>query len=269
MALRDQPYLPLYIQDFLTDEKLIECSASATGVYIRLLCILHKSEDYGKILLKQKDKQVSNQIENFASKIAKQMPYPIDVVLSGLTELVTENVIQVEGDLLIQKRMVKDNSVSVSRAKAGKDGGIKTQKKIKEFAKANVKANAENENENENENRISNNVELKGVENFFYIGTEVYKLAASKFLQDHKSVTLEAWQMQNKEFTIQQVFLEMDKECVGKSFGDEEHIFNMFKLIYKSMVKEKNKPKSKFVPAETPKRLNYVIGQNNNKPLKE
>ena len=24
MALRDQPYIPLYIQDFLTDEKLIE-----------------------------------------------------------------------------------------------------------------------------------------------------------------------------------------------------------------------------------------------------
>ena len=43
MALRDQPYLPLYVQDFLTDEKLAECSAMATGVYIRLMCIMHKS----------------------------------------------------------------------------------------------------------------------------------------------------------------------------------------------------------------------------------
>jgi hypothetical protein len=66
MALRDQPYIPLYIQDFLTDEKLIECSAQATGVYVRLMCIMHKSEDYGKILLRQKDKQKPKQIENFA-----------------------------------------------------------------------------------------------------------------------------------------------------------------------------------------------------------
>ena len=60
MALRDQPYLPLYVQDFLTDEKLIECSASATGVYIRVMCIMHKSDPYGMILLKQKDKQTSS-----------------------------------------------------------------------------------------------------------------------------------------------------------------------------------------------------------------
>ena len=57
MALRNSPYLPLYVQDFLTDEKLADCSANANGVYIRLMCILHKSEPYGKILLKQKYKQ--------------------------------------------------------------------------------------------------------------------------------------------------------------------------------------------------------------------
>ncbi len=54
MALRNQPYFPLYVQDFLTDEKLAECSAESTGVYIRLMCILHKSEEYGCILLKTK-----------------------------------------------------------------------------------------------------------------------------------------------------------------------------------------------------------------------
>lgn len=32
MALRDQPYLPLYVQDFLTDEKLRECSYEAEFV---------------------------------------------------------------------------------------------------------------------------------------------------------------------------------------------------------------------------------------------
>lgn len=151
MALRDQPYLPLYVQDFLTDEKLMECSASATGIYIRLLCVMHKSEEYGVILLKQKDKQTDNQIKNFAIKLAKYLPYSTDEIMSGIIELLSEGVLQNEGNKLSQKRMIKDNEISIIRSEAGKKGGIKTQ-----FAKANPKAknkaNTENENINENVN---------------------------------------------------------------------------------------------------------------------
>ena len=57
MSLRNQPYFPLYVQDFLTDEKLNCCSASSQGVYIKIMCLLHKSEVYGELMLKQKDKQ--------------------------------------------------------------------------------------------------------------------------------------------------------------------------------------------------------------------
>jgi len=152
MALRDQPYLPLYIQDFLTDEKLIECSAQSTGVYVRLMCIMHKSEEYGKILLKQKDKQSTEQIKNFACKIAKQMPYSFEVVASSLAELLAENVLYIEGDFLCQKRMIKDNSVSLVRSKAGKKGGDFAQAKIK----AKVQANTENEIVIEFDNEIDN-----------------------------------------------------------------------------------------------------------------
>jgi uncharacterized protein YdaU (DUF1376 family) len=146
MALRDQPYIPLYIQDFLTDEKLIECSAQSKGVYVRLMCIMHKSEEYGKILLKQKDKQTDKQIKNFAIKIAKQMPYPEAVVFDSLSELLSEQVIFIEGDSLCQKRMIYDNSLSLVRSKAGKKGGNFAQAKVK----ANKQANSENENEVEN-----------------------------------------------------------------------------------------------------------------------
>jgi len=149
MALRDQPYLPLYVQDFLTDEKLMECSASTTGIYIRLICIMHKSDEYGVILLKQKDKQTDNQIKNFALKLAKYMPYSTDEIISGLSELISEGVLQNGNDKISQKRMIKDNEISIVRADAGKKGGLKTQyAKAKEEAKA--QANTENENENEN-----------------------------------------------------------------------------------------------------------------------
>ena len=154
MALRDQPYLPLYVQDFLTDEKLVECSAEATGVYIRLLCILHKSLEYGTILLKQKDKQTESKINNFALKLFKQMPYPMEVVENSLQELVNEDVLFIDGNRLGQKRMIHDNKLSLVRAKSGQKGGKSSHSK-RNFAQAKTQANAETEYESETEVKSS------------------------------------------------------------------------------------------------------------------
>ena len=93
MALRDQPYLPLYVQDFLTDEKLAECTASATGVYIRLMCLMHKSEQYGKILLRQKERQNKNIAEVFAQKLTKHMPFSESEIREAITELLEVGII--------------------------------------------------------------------------------------------------------------------------------------------------------------------------------
>jgi len=146
MALRNQPYLPLYIQDFLTDEKLMECSAETTGVYIRLLCILHKQKEYGVLLLKQNVKQEPSTCLDFACKLAKPMPYDVETIERSLKELLLNDVIQQDGAKLLQKRMIKDNDISLKRSSAGFKGGKKTQ-----FAKANAKANSESESESESE----------------------------------------------------------------------------------------------------------------------
>lgn len=161
MALRDQPYLPLYVQDFLTDEKLSECSAESTGVYIRLMCLMHKSEEYGTILLKQKDKQTGKQISDFAIKLARQMPFDTDTIERALSELLEEKVISIEGDVLYQKRMVRDGKLSDTRASAGSKGGKKRASQdfaspfangfALDFAQAKTQANAESESEYENE----------------------------------------------------------------------------------------------------------------------
>ena len=164
MALRNQPYIPLYVQDFLTDERLMECSAAATGVYIRIMCIMHKSEIYGTIELKQKDKQNVEQnlkqINLFASKLVKFLPYDLPTILQGLTELLDEGVLVIDGDLLIQRRMLKDGEISEKRAIAGGNGGKTSQQnKAKDKAnlqannKAKVRANSEYENEIENESK--------------------------------------------------------------------------------------------------------------------
>lgn len=154
MALRDQPYLPLYVQDFLTDEKLAECSAESQGVYIRLMCLMHKSKEYGKILLRQKDRQSEQQISDFAEKLSMHMPFKVPVIESALEELLDNEVVYIDGNALCQKRMIKDAEVSEKRSKSGKKGAETSNlrfKKNHEFAVAKQTANSAANSENENE----------------------------------------------------------------------------------------------------------------------
>jgi hypothetical protein len=136
MALRDLPYLPLYVQDLLTDEKLAECNAEAHGVYLRLMCLMHKNEAYGKILLDEKYQHAgANKYENFAAKLQKHFPWPAEIIAAGLKELASERVITVTENTISQKRMVRDNELSEIRAAAGLKGA-----QAKNFATANQPA---------------------------------------------------------------------------------------------------------------------------------
>lgn len=155
MALRDQPYIPLYVQDFLTDEKLSQCSPASQGVYIKIMCVLHKQEEYGTILLKQKDKQNLSNISNFACKLSKLLPFQIKILEDALEELIEEGCLFIEGDKLIQKRMVKDNAISTSRSNAAKKGGGNPNF-VKTKLQTTSKQNTEDENEYEYEFKNDN-----------------------------------------------------------------------------------------------------------------
>jgi hypothetical protein len=142
VSLRNQPYIPLYVDDFLSDEKLNECSAKSIGVYIKIMCLMHKSDEYGKILLKQKDLIGANIIENFALKLNKHFPFTKTIIEESLRELIDEKVLYIESDKLCQKRMIRDNSLSILRSEVGRKGGKKTQFASK-FGKAKIKASRE------------------------------------------------------------------------------------------------------------------------------
>jgi hypothetical protein len=151
MAIRNQPYIPLYVQDYLTDEKLNECSAAAQGIYIKLMCVMHKSEPYGCILLRQNTKQNESTCHDFAIKLVRHLPFSETEITSALEELVCEGVVTIEGAKLYQKRMVRDNELSLLRAEAGKKGGFAKAKHLAKGMAKNV-ANTEYEIEDENEN---------------------------------------------------------------------------------------------------------------------
>ncbi len=128
---------------------------------------MHKSEQYGQILLKQKDKQTDNQIKNFALKISKHLPYSEEVITRSLVELVDEKVLTLSDDTLYQKRMVLDNEISIKRSFAGKKGGNpslislnKNTSNEEELANTNEQANTDIESEYINDNDII--VESKG-----------------------------------------------------------------------------------------------------------
>lgn len=168
MALRDQPYLPLFIKDFITDEKLVHCSPAANGILIRLMCMLHKEEVYGKVLLKQKYKQNGQQkgdiLTGFALQFDANLPWKTEEIRSGLDELLEADVIQIKGFVLSQKRMVRDGIISDKRASAGKEGGKKTQENNKNFASnfAKAKSKANTANAIEYENGIKEDIKDKG-----------------------------------------------------------------------------------------------------------
>ena len=165
MALRDQPYLPLYVQDYLTDEKLSCCSLSSQGVYIRILCVLHKSATYGGILFKQIPKQNFSSIQYFAFIISKQIGCTLQEVADALEELLFFEVLKIRKvdsiDYLFQKRMEKDFDVSLKRSNSAKKGGGNPKLKnnlFKQNSKQTPKQIPEYEYESENEYEIENKI---------------------------------------------------------------------------------------------------------------
>ena len=199
MALRNQPYLPLYVQDIMTDEKLNECSAATHGIYIKgIMCLMHKSEAYGKILLKQKYKQTESKCLSFANQLVKHLPYSVEELDTALCELIEEKVCHFDVDYLCQKRMIKDNDISLKRSSAGKKGV-----QSKKFAEAKGAANSEDENENEN--GINNNRSTES----FTIFWDKYQSINGKSKTD-RSAAIKKWKA--IKLTDQQKALEAIKK---------------------------------------------------------
>ena len=129
MALRDNPYILLNVQDYLTDEKLSCCSLAAQGVYVRILCVLHKSETYGGILFREIPGKDFTVEQFFSFVISERAGVDLEAAGEAVSELLSCGVLSIKKlngvDFLFHEGMIRENEVSEKRSVAGKRGARK------------------------------------------------------------------------------------------------------------------------------------------------
>ena len=126
MGRKRNPYIQLFTRDILSSPRCRALSESAAGVYLFLLCRLNEPPTPGAYrisdwelhptwkrsctqqCLATADKQA--RLQYFAKMLSKNdLPWKTATILGGLQELYKYGIITVEGDMLIQPRMFKDN----------------------------------------------------------------------------------------------------------------------------------------------------------------
>lgn len=126
MGRKRNPYIQLFTRDILSSPRCRALSESAAGVYLFLLCRLNEPPTPGAYRISDWELHptwkrsctqqcVANpnkyeRLQYFAKMLSKNdLPWKTATILVGLQELYKYGIITVEGDMLIQPRMFKDN----------------------------------------------------------------------------------------------------------------------------------------------------------------
>lgn len=111
-----RPYFPFYPGDWLRDTALRSCSLEARGLWIDMLCYMHDGEPYGH--LKVKGKVISE--DNLSGLLGVNLRD----LRRLLKELERAGVFdRGSGDVILNRRMVRDDELRQRRASGGAQGG--------------------------------------------------------------------------------------------------------------------------------------------------
>ena len=130
MGRKRNPVLPIFTRDILSSPRCRALSASAAGVYFFLLCRMNEPPQPGAYRLSDWEQHPNwrrsktqqclatadkyERLQYFAALLAKNdLPWRQKDILSGLQELYDFGILTVEGDMLIQPRMYKDNGFTL------------------------------------------------------------------------------------------------------------------------------------------------------------
>lgn len=126
MGRKRNPYIQLFTRDILSSPRCRALSESAAGVYLFLLCRLNEPPTPGAYRIsdwelhptwkRSKTQQCLatpdkyERLQYFAAMLSKNdLPWKQAAILAGLQELYKYGIVTVEGDMLVQPRMFKDN----------------------------------------------------------------------------------------------------------------------------------------------------------------
>ena len=115
MADRD-PWIKFYPKDYLSDLELATCSAAAQGVYMRLLCLMHVSTEYGFLLVSCDSPATGT--------LSKLLQLRTPTCSHAVTELLQKGVLKIDDrGVLYSKRMLSDKAKREVMRERGKLGG--------------------------------------------------------------------------------------------------------------------------------------------------
>ena len=111
-----RPAFQFYPADWLTDSALQSCSLAARGLWIQMICIMHKNEPYGHLVVNGKPIKT----EQLARLVGEQY----EIVEALLAELEEMGVFaRDDQNCIFSRRMVSDEQIRNKRAEGGKLGG--------------------------------------------------------------------------------------------------------------------------------------------------
>lgn len=123
------PSFQFYPNDWMGDIELQTCSLEARGLWLEILCLMHRSEPYGYIVIAGQllSKNHFTQEQLKSNSIVKQLSNIFRIHLKRFLKLFKElednGVIRLNGDGYYSKRLIKEQQLREKRRAAGSLGG--------------------------------------------------------------------------------------------------------------------------------------------------
>lgn len=102
------PWIKFYASDWLSDEAVRSCSLEARGLWIDMLSLMAKSENHGHLLIGGKPAT--------AEQLARIVGLTPQKITELMDELYASGVFSFQKDVIISRRMVKDEQIRKSDA---------------------------------------------------------------------------------------------------------------------------------------------------------
>lgn len=161
MSKTKQPYMPLYLGDYIQDTRVLPLNVR--GAWVDILLNMWKSETRGVLI------ETIEEYSRMLSCTQQECDFALNLLMQKKTcdfEILADGKIK-----LISRRMVRDFEISSIRSKSGKNGvdAKKNKSFADSFAEAKLKQNTDIDNDINNDTDIVLKDRVQGKETFYSI----------------------------------------------------------------------------------------------------